>query len=356
MSEEENIHDLIDQYLRGELERDELDRFRNRMRHEPDFAREVELHRSIVEGVRKVREKELKDYLRENAKVEYIGNIWGSRWLYASAAIIVVMVGMFFFIKKLDTGNQLAQDEQSADEVQKEILKPQNGYVTKNADTDEVNDTTAPEMELPQLVVVEDGEEMTLRSGAVSPEHDMSKLGEEERILEGDQILDSMVKTDELIASINYTVTVISSAIRREKDKSDTLDAYFRDADSKAVTVTTTDESKSKKGRLFRKSDEEDAKPESEVASEPSSTAAKITNRPISVQFWSSPVNFKGYKYNGQTLLLYGVDPSENIEFKEYGNQLYLKRGNQYYIINLANDYKKFTRLTNTAVIKELNR
>ncbi len=356
MSEEQNIHDLIDRYLKGELDRDELDRFRNRLRSEQDFAREVELHRTLVEEITDARKRELKSYLKENAKVEYIGNIWGAKWLYASAAIIVVMVGMFFLTKQLQTDEGIVQKEQTEDQVTTE----QERAHYKPAPESELADSLAEDsvdIRFAFGVVAEDEEvesERMMNDNAASKEFasEYSEMSENERKLEADEIQDSLVRADKLVSSSSYAVVVIRSANK--------VNAYLKNADKVAVTETTiADEElkeKKKKGIFGRSKDDADAEPSSEDDYDVSTESRTISSRQIDVEFWSSPVNFKGYKYDRSVLLLYGVAPTESISFTEYQGVLYMSRNGQYYTITPASNFVKFTKLTNSSVIKELNR
>jgi hypothetical protein len=38
-------------------------------------------------------------------------------------------------------------------------------------------------------------------------------------------------------------------------------------------------------------------------------------SKPLFVEFWMSPVNFVGYKYNGRKIILYGLEPLSMIMF-----------------------------------------
>lgn len=53
---------------------------------------------------------------------------------------------------------------------------------------------------------------------------------------------------------------------------------------------------------------------------------------PIIVEFWISPVNFRGYKFVRSTLVVFGLDPNQESKIYRLQGSLYLKHNNVVYL------------------------
>ncbi len=71
---------------------------------------------------------------------------------------------------------------------------------------------------------------------------------------------------------------------------------------------------------------------------------AAATNRPLHVEFWESPVNFKGYKMDGNNLILYGISPDDSLRFerRQDGVWMYHFNENAIYLLVPTNEDKPF--------------
>lgn len=78
----------------------------------------------------------------------------------------------------------------------------------------------------------------------------------------------------------------------------------------------------------------------------------------ISVAFWSSPINFKGYKFNGNKLILYGLafqlDAKENARVYQFKNQFFLKYFGTTYRIQNSLQYKTYEEVKDSTLLKVL--
>lgn len=75
--------------------------------------------------------------------------------------------------------------------------------------------------------------------------------------------------------------------------------------------------------------------------------AEAVTNRPLHVEFWESPVNFKGYKMNGNNVILYGISPDDSLRFerRQDGVWMYHFNENAVYLLVPTTDDKPFNRI-----------
>jgi len=63
------------------------------------------------------------------------------------------------------------------------------------------------------------------------------------------------------------------------------------------------------------------------------------TNK-IIVEFWSSPVNFKGYKMSKHKIVIFGIEPSENIKVRKSGKSHILSINNKAYLLEYTDEFK----------------
>lgn len=75
-------------------------------------------------------------------------------------------------------------------------------------------------------------------------------------------------------------------------------------------------------------------------------TDDKMTVRPekqkILVELWKSPVNYKGFKYNGRKLILFGFENFDKLGLEYINRRLLLRNGTSYYAIERTEDFKPF--------------
>jgi hypothetical protein len=74
------------------------------------------------------------------------------------------------------------------------------------------------------------------------------------------------------------------------------------------------------------------------------------------VEFWVSPINYKGYKMAKNKIILYGLNPEELITFFHNNDDdgIFLKQNQNYFRIHYTDNYKQFERVTDTSIIEKL--
>lgn len=60
------------------------------------------------------------------------------------------------------------------------------------------------------------------------------------------------------------------------------------------------------------------------------------------IEFWQSPLNYKGFKMTKNRLLLFGVNPYEDIRLYRLNDVLYLKNQQDLYKLDYTGDFKRF--------------
>jgi len=79
------------------------------------------------------------------------------------------------------------------------------------------------------------------------------------------------------------------------------------------------------------------------------------SNKVIKVEFWKSPLNYKGFKFDENKLVIFGLYEFNNVSIIGYNNDLYIKYNKDYYPIDFTDDFRSFLPLRNDVLIKELN-
>lgn len=72
------------------------------------------------------------------------------------------------------------------------------------------------------------------------------------------------------------------------------------------------------------------------------------------VEFWQSPLNYRGYKRHKNKVVLYGIPQYDFASLKLLDNKLYLKYLNDYYLLEDTPSFKNLINVTDKALIKNL--
>ncbi|HNW70704.1 MAG TPA: hypothetical protein PKI01_09895 [Bacteroidales bacterium] len=75
----------------------------------------------------------------------------------------------------------------------------------------------------------------------------------------------------------------------------------------------------------------------------------------LKVEFWRSPLNYKGYKLDENKLVLFGLYEFNNLSIIGYNNELFIKYNKEYYLIEYTDDFRSFVLMKNESLLKELN-
>ncbi|UPT68564.1 MAG: hypothetical protein M0D57_08030 [Sphingobacteriales bacterium JAD_PAG50586_3] len=74
-----------------------------------------------------------------------------------------------------------------------------------------------------------------------------------------------------------------------------------------------------------------------------------------SVEFWKSPINYKGYKMGRGKLALFGIYQSDDISLVALGNNLFLKNRDIYFRLEPSEDFCSFSPVTDKNVLAQLS-
>ncbi|MGD0711158.1 MAG: hypothetical protein ABR968_08230, partial [Bacteroidales bacterium] len=78
-----------------------------------------------------------------------------------------------------------------------------------------------------------------------------------------------------------------------------------------------------------------------------SSTPNNAVLNSLKVEFWKSPINYKGYKTGKNKLVVFGLDQFNMISFRILNNTLYMKYLSDFYQIDRSGDFKSLIPINN---------
>lgn len=325
MNQEELTYHLINDYLNGKLQGVHLDKFKNDLKNDPEFAQQVFIQQQTIEAIKIHRKNQLKAILNDSSKTVYIRNEWGKKWTYASAAVVVFFISLFAVVKFLlptTIDKPIAKEQGTSPEVNDDILiDPDNEkYATNDRETQippapevPIIDDSELEEDTDENIEITNGNEVAV---AVMP---MEPIPSEDEIL-----------FEKLIASKTFNIYSVSTIVER-----------------------TESESKPKRFSLKKNEAEDDLQENSEEVYK-----SESKTKSLKVEFWESPINFQGYSYQSFSgLKLYGFNEGSNLQFKELDGRLYLLFNSKIYHISPTkiDDHRKLTPVTQPELLNILN-
>jgi hypothetical protein len=259
----------------------------------------------------------------------------------ASAAAITLLVVAYFavspYISQSITKANHTLDNESLEEKtaiskdsQKEKLDTQSLAIQVPPPPPESIMENINDMVTTQEQVKEESNDAELLDEAPDANSETVDIKKESSIGQDDNII---IAKDELLSSRTYTVLSITA------DFSTTTESQ----------VSTT----AKSGSVPAKRDKADIGYDKDVELKSPNSSYKSKN--VSVEYWKSVVNYKGYKYDGNKVQLYGIENNKPLVFKELDDRLYVRIDSKQYFIEKNNSYKRLTEVTNPNLLNVLN-
>jgi hypothetical protein len=351
VKEEQNIHELIDQYLRGELLGEELDLIKIRLREDKKFLQQVQIQQAIIEEIGKMRDMQLRSIFTEEKKKKRVFIIPFNRRVLSVAAIVLSITALSMVLKMFLPSIQMAMEDEKAEEL---VATESDSLVEKVDIVEQPVDSLLEYITGLAEVVEEDkfvDTASTIPTEAQVPQEDvlltetddLTVLKNAEDQLDAKDI--DAVK-DELLSSIQITVTVFNMVAPAKAGE-----------ESTSISTATTEKSSKRKKRK-----EENKKAKSDdVASEVEvdkviPVLERSTGKTITVEYWKSIVNFSGYHYDGSVLMLYELPDRTPVQVITYDNKSYVKWDGNVYNIVANKKYESFSKVTDQEVLKVISK
>lgn len=364
MSSEKTYH-LINDYLSGELKGSKLDKFKADLKTNPELQKEVEMQSEIIAAINANREAEIRALLsaskKSSLKVIPIGK--NLKLAMATAASIALLVVAFFTLSPYLENNQATTVKETADKSKPTIdsnLATEDSVTTVDTQTLAIV-TPASEIDLvePELQIVDDelplvemlDEEIEEPESAEVEKYNYTT---EDNDMDGtpESLDDVVVATDVMLSNRSYSVLSISPNFDSKELSS--VEIASESTRGAKIKIPRRDKKKGKDKAL----EEEEEKDEAESTTPSTAGDVGYSNaviRNVNVEYWKSVVNFKGYKYDGTNVKLYGIEKDKPLLFKELDDRLYMRVDGKQYFIEKKKTYKRLVEVTNPTLLNVLN-
>ncbi|MFM6983741.1 MAG: hypothetical protein ACKOXF_06385 [Chitinophagaceae bacterium] len=327
--------DLFNAYLKRTLSEADLMAFEKRLKDDQEFADAFNFHQLMVEGVKVHARAELKQFLSQNAPPAKGKTFRLSNMQWAAAAVIVVIIGIYavtqFYIqpkKEIDLA-----------------IKPQEYQIPEP-------DTTNNSTYIPEEIRAMD---------SVAPKVTMSEnaIVSAEQVLEADDagspptaedVLDKNVAMSEDRENIGYDYNILP-----EKKLKDTS-YYLYNLPELIARESSSNNDTYRSKKLSTAKLPSNANTAPATVERKDSTAFKkkktaTTGTKLQVEFWQSPLNFKGYKYWNNTVQLYGAD-QKTARLYQYNYQIYLRDNGKVYLLTPSADATAYKPVVDESIIQ----
>jgi hypothetical protein len=289
-----SIHDrhLVDRYLSGELSGIELEEFNAKLESDVSFKEIVELQKLIYTGITHAREKELNERIRSAISYRKAIVPFGLKLILTFLIIITLGITFWSYL-----GNEF------------EKLKPPDNFIS-------IFKSKAKPDTIPKKKPI----------NAVKTE----KIPEESFQSSDSSAADSSGVRADSVESEN------ANANEEIEVKKDLLIA------SKAVPVTdkTKDKDESLSKDVAQKLPDADLPQDERVDT-------------FIVEFWVSPIHYKGYKMSKNKLVLFGLENIEDVKLFRVNNSMFMRYGEAWYSLAFTYDFTPYQKL-NTETPSEL--
>ncbi|MFL5763013.1 MAG: hypothetical protein ACJ77K_03665 [Bacteroidia bacterium] len=78
------------------------------------------------------------------------------------------------------------------------------------------------------------------------------------------------------------------------------------------------------------------------------------TRQYFNLEFWSSPLNYKGYRMSKYKLILYGIASADGLKLFKADDVVYMKSAGLVYRLDPTGDFKPYERITDENIISRL--
>lgn len=80
-----------------------------------------------------------------------------------------------------------------------------------------------------------------------------------------------------------------------------------------------------------------------------------LATKELIIEYWQSPLNYKGYKLAKNKLIVFGINENEPLKIFDYGNSLFLRIQGQYVKLENRQEFKSFEKYTDQEIISVLD-
>lgn len=338
MKEEQTHIELFDLYLRNELPDTDKTDFEKKLESDPEFKQQFIQYLLIVEGIKLKEREELKAFMKKEAKMEYWGqNFWGKNWTYASAALLLVFASLYIVTKQFNNSSS-KQENDLAIEQQKEKVEIKTENTRPKSEQNPVNENTIiEEKKLKNFELIQEEvpsvAESEMTQGYDLETNDADKTDMAVNIEEEKKIAEKVI----IINEVKEISLEFNNNTWNSKTSTSTLPSNYPTNNYPGTVRVSKKNKVSTDKNKENKTEVEEKKAVETIDSVKTVKNTNAQSNKLLIQFWSSPLNYKGYQYNNNVLKLYGI-LENNPKLHQYNNTLYLVNDGKVYKITPCNE------------------
>ena len=282
---------LIDRYLQNSLSGLELKNFMDRMEVDREFKNQVSLQNNIIEGIRQAEDSRLRESIEK--RINY------KKPLIPSALKLIIF---FFIVAGAGITIWNFSGQESTDSKKKYLLFD----IFRDKKPEIVKGNNIPENENEIKVTVPKSSKVLLDS----PNRDIPEdAAQKDTGLNNQENPDIVVKKDQLLISI------VMKAKTEGEDKQRQNNSDYSIAQNTAEALN----------------------PQADLPD--FNTPEKET---YIIEFWVSPVNYKGYRFFGNRIVLFGIEEPDAVQLIKRNDKLLFKYGSDLFSLEHFDDFSPF--------------
>lgn len=224
-------------------------------------------------------------------------NPGGKTISFISGILIGVFVGLGLFFLVLIGFNPLRFfNDSNADQTQDTLVDLRKNPAEPFIKSSKQNTETAP------AEIIENSQD------SITPENLLDSIPISDNSDSDYNSEEIIVKRDELIESRSLKLTVVNRTVA--KGKTDSLISVFQGSSSQSIEYR--------------------------------------------IEFWRSPINYRGFKFVRNAIVTFGLDPFETSRLFQLDDKFYLKHGISVYRLFLTEKFEPFSKVIDENLIKQL--
>ncbi len=354
--------ELFDNYLLGKLNPNEIEAFDLKLNQDSEFKSEFEDYKTIVLGIKDYSRNDLKNFLKEEELPEIKMVAFWKKPLQIAASLIL-LVGLGFIIKLV----VLPINNSTAITNAPESSKAKSENIDTNAVSTEVKfleieseKKELAEMEKPLAPPVANVEQMEMPKESNSAydnfkSEDVKAVAPATTYAERDDV-DFNVLSEKKLRDTTITTKLLVFNYNMDAEKDNLSEVRITKAENKKPGKSLPAPANNTNAGNVNMNDKANAKYKIDTAILKKNKEHKTTAlKNYKVEFWQSPINFKGYKFIGNTIQLYGLDV-KNIKLYDVNNTVYIKVINTVYKLKNCSDACVYQTETDTEILNFISK
>lgn len=308
MQENQEGRILIERYLDGSLSGLELQQFMDRLERDDDFRRKVSFQNLLQEGIQMADDDRIKQALVSATGYKKSKVPFGLKLI--ATFFLVTLLGIILWDYVGTNSNHSPRSYFSFSFFKKKESPPEEIKSDKQSTRKKEEKQTPPE---PTGSVEESSMEPDLENPEKSAEQILQQDTDTTNIASKDQP-DFVIKKDQLL--ISYQIAAIEKGSPSDKPETNTA-----------------------AGSSLSQSAVEKLNPSAGLVEK------EIPTANYEVEFWISPINYRGYKLINNKLILFGIEEPDAVKLFRIEGDLFMRYGNDYYRLWPGTEFMAYKRV-----------